>query len=245
MCARIEHSDGFKRREVLTSADTTVSSAHLKKLTNKMAEGKKMIKEFERLALSEGETTPEALAAKKKEYVNALNGYVQLKKEAQVLIGEKKLEEPSTSTGTTAGVGVPAPKTGTTASASAFTLPTFQKKNKEVLDDEQLQHMEAGDLIQHGRTIMDETDKSVARSQAVVEETIQIGTQTAEALRGQTQQLERIVDDLDEIHFSLKKSFGVLRDITRGLATDKCIMFLLFLVVAGVMTVIIMKVVKK
>jgi len=63
-------------------------------------------------------------------------------------------------------------------------------------------------------------------------------------LRGQTQQLERIVDDLDEIHFSLKKSFGVLKDITRGLATDKCIMFLLFLVCAGVLTVIVLKVAK-
>ena len=237
------NSDGFKRQDVLRSTDTAASTAHLKKLTNKMAEGKKMIKEFERLALSEGATTPEALAKKKKEYVTALNGYVQLKKEAQVLIGEKKVEGPSTST-STAGVGAPAPKT---ASASAFTLPTAfaQRKNKEILDDEQLQQMEAGDLIQHGRGIMDETDKSVARSQAVVEETIQIGTQTAEALRGQTQQLERIVDDLDEIHFSLKKSFGVLKDITRGLATDKCIMFLLFLVCAGVLTVIVLKVAKK
>ena len=236
------NSDGFKRQDVLRSTDTAASTAHLKKLTNKMAEGKKMIKEFERLALSEGATTPEALAKKKKEYVTALNEYVQLKKEAQVLIGEKKVEGPSTST-STAGVGAPAPKT---ASASAFTLPMAfaQRKNKEILDDEQLQQMEAGDLLQHGRGIMDETDKSVARSQAVVEETIQIGTQTAEALRGQTQQLERIVDDLDEIHFSLKKSFGVLKDITRGLATDKCIMFLLFLVCAGVLTVIVLKVAK-
>jgi len=236
------NSDGFKRQDVLRSTDTAASTAHLKKLTNKMAEGKKMIKEFERLALSEGATTPEALAKKKKEYVTALNEYVQLKKEAQVLIGEKKVEGPSTST-STAGVGAPAPKT---VSASAFTLPTAfaQRKNKEILDDEQLQQMEAGDLLQHGRGIMDETDKSVARSQAVVEETIQIGTQTAEALRGQTQQLERIVDDLDEIHFSLKKSFGVLKDITRGLATDKCIMFLLFLVCAGVLTVIVLKVAK-
>ena len=122
------NSDGFKRQDVLRSTDTAASTAHLKKLTNKMAEGKKMIKEFERLALSEGATTPEALAKKKKEYVTALNGYVQLKKEAQVLIGEKKVEGPSTST-SAAGVGAPAPKT---ASASAFTLPMAfaQRKNK-------------------------------------------------------------------------------------------------------------------
>ena len=99
-------------------------------------------------------------------------------------------------------------------------------------------------MIEHGRNVMDQTDKSIMRSEAVVEETIQIGTQTAEALRGQTKQLEKIVDDLDEIHFSLKKSFGVLKDITRGLATDKCIMLLLFLVVVGVVVVIITRFVK-
>jgi len=194
-----------------------------------MAEGKKMILEYERLARSEGKQTPESLESKKKEYVAALNKYVKLKKELQAQMeAEKKAEGPSTSAASSA-----------TQKISAFALP-FAKK-KEILEDEQLQKMEGGILIQHGREIMDETDKSVARSQAVVEETIQIGTQTAEALRGQTQQMERIVNDLDEIQFSLKKSFAVLKDITKGLATDKCIMFLLFLVVVGVLVAIILK----
>ena len=104
--------------------------------------------------------------------------------------------------------------------------------------------MEAGDLIQHGRNVMDQTDQSIMRSEAVVEETIQIGALTAEALRGQTTQLERIVDDLDEIHFSLKKSLAVIKDMTRGLATDKCIMLLLFLVIAGVVTVVVLRFLK-
>ena len=54
--------------------------------------------------------------------------------------------------------------------------------------------------------------------------------------------MERVVDDLDEIHFSLKKSFKVIRDLTRGLATDKCILTLLFLVVAGVVAIIAVKI---
>ena len=46
-----------------------MSSGHLKKLTNKMAESKKLIKEFERRALSEGAMDANALAAAKKEYI--------------------------------------------------------------------------------------------------------------------------------------------------------------------------------
>lgn len=219
---------------------------HLKKLTNKMAETKKLIKEFERLALSEGTMEPDELANAKKEYVSTLNKFVQMKKDEQTALTERASEK-SGQGGSTPWGQTPSTSAGfMDAAASAFALPAFKPKKKgEIIEDEQLMQMEAGDLIQHGRNVMDETDASIMRSEQVVEETIQIGTQTAEALRGQTRQLEKVVDDLDEIHFSLKKSFGVLKDLTRGLATDKCILLLLFLVVAGVLTVIILRFVKK
>ena len=50
---------------------------------------------------------------------------------------------------------------------------------------------------------------------------MQVATETAVALDGQTKQMEHVLDSLDEIHFSLKKAGQVIRDITRGLATDK------------------------
>jgi SNARE protein len=102
--------------------------------------------------------------------------------------------------------------------------------------------METKDIITKGRETMSATDAAIERSKKTVESTIQLGTQTAEALRDQTTQMERVVDDLDEIHFSLKKSFKVIRDLTRGLATDKCILTLLFLVVAGVVAIIVVKI---
>ena len=97
-------------------------------------------------------------------------------------------------------------------------------------------------MMQVGRDNMDATDQAIERSKKTVETTIILGQQTAEALRRQTEQMERVVDDLDEIHFSLKKSFKVIRDLTRGLATDKCILTLLFLVVAGVVSIIVVKI---
>ena len=105
-----------------------------------------------------------------------------------------------------------------------------------------LQVMELQDVMQVGRDAMKATDDAIERSKKTVETTIQLGQQTAEALRNQTEQMERVVDDLDEIHFSLKKSFKVIRDLTRGLATDKCILALLFLVVAGVVAIIAVKI---
>lgn len=93
-----------------------------------------------------------------------------------------------------------------------------------------------------GRTQVKETDDALIRSERLVNDTIAIGAQTAETLQLQGKQLERVADDLDEIHFSMRKAKQVLRDMARGLATDKCIMFFLLLVVVGVVVVIVLKV---
>ncbi len=44
----------------------------------------------------------------------------------------------------------------------------------------------------------------------------------AATLGDQTNQLNKIVDDLNEIEFNMKKASAVIRDIARGLLTDKC-----------------------
>lgn len=75
-----------------------------------------------------------------------------------------------------------------------------------------------------GRKEIAETDETLVRAQRVVANTIEVGTKTAETLQAQTQQMERVLDDLDEIKFSLKKASKVIRDITRSIATDKCVL---------------------
>ena len=45
--------------------------------------------------------------------------------------------------------------------------------------------------------------------------------QTAATLHDQTQQLNKIVDDLNEIEFTMKKASKVLRDIGKGIMTDR------------------------
>jgi hypothetical protein len=45
--------------------------------------------------------------------------------------------------------------------------------------------------------------------------------QTAATLHDQTLQLNKIVDDLNEIEFTMKKASRVIADITKGIMTDK------------------------
>ncbi|KAJ6706054.1 VESICLE TRANSPORT V-SNARE PROTEIN VTI1-RELATED, partial [Salix purpurea] len=110
-------------------------------------------------------------------------------------------------------------------------------------------------LMDHGNQMMDETDQAIERGKkcrvpalhpdrvflGVVQETINVGTETAAALKAQTEQMSRIVNELDSIHFSIKKASQLVKEIGRQVATDKCIMALLFLIVVGVVAIIIVK----
>lgn len=51
-----------------------------------------------------------------------------------------------------------------------------------------------------------------------------------------------MLDDLDEIHFTMKKARQVIRDMARGLATDRCIMTLLLLVVIAIVVLVVLKI---
>lgn len=103
--------------------------------------------------------------------------------------------------------------------------------------------MASQDLMEMGRKHIGETDQSLIRSERLVNDTIAIGAQTAETLQTQGQQLSKISHDLDDIHFSMKKAQQVIRDMARGLATDKCIMSFLLLVVICIVVIIVLKVV--
>nr|CAB3500705.1 unnamed protein product [Digitaria exilis] len=77
--------------------------------------------------------------------------------------------------------------------------------------------------------------------QLVVAQTVESGAQTAAALTQQTEQMKRIGNELDSVHFSLKKASQLVKEIGRQVATDKCIMAFLFLIVVGVIAIIVVK----
>ena len=82
--------------------------------------------------------------------------------------------------------------------------------------------MSAQQLMERGRKEMKAQDESLIRAQRIVESTIEVGTKTAETLQAQGEQMDRVLDTLEEMRFDMKKAGQVIRDITRGLATDKC-----------------------
>ncbi|XP_057505867.1 novel plant SNARE 11-like [Actinidia eriantha] len=98
-------------------------------------------------------------------------------------------------------------------------------------------------LMENGNRMMDETDQAIERSKKVVQDTVNVGTETAAALKAQTEQMSRIVNELDSIHFSIKKASQLVKEIGRQVATDRCIMAFLFLIVIGVIAIIIVKLV--
>lgn len=79
------------------------------------------------------------------------------------------------------------------------------------------------EIVMHGRQRMNETDAELQRGKKIVTETEDVAVKTAAQLKNQTDQMGRVVDDLNEIEFSMQRASKVIRDITRGLATDKCV----------------------
>ncbi|KAI3734848.1 hypothetical protein L6452_14328 [Arctium lappa] len=73
----------------------------------------------------------------------------------------------------------------------------------------------ADDNVQAGLNSMDEIDQAIERSKQVVQQTVEVGTQIVVTLKGQTEQMGRIVNDLDAIHFSIKKVSKLVKEIGR------------------------------
>ncbi|KAI3696567.1 hypothetical protein L6452_28937 [Arctium lappa] len=211
--------NGFQKLDKIK--DSNRQSKQLEDLTGRMRECKRLIKEFDReIKEEEGINSPmvsKQLNDEKQSMIKELNSYVAKRKTYQSILGNKKVglfEMGAGSSEPTADDNVQA--------ASAMT-------NEE--------------LVQAGLKSMDETDQAIERSKQVVQQTVEVGTQTVVTLKGQTEQMGRIVNDLDAIHFSIKKASKLVKEIGRQVATDKCIMLFLFLIVCGVIAIIIVKIV--
>ena len=199
---------GFNQTAILRG-EPTRAQTHLKQLTNKMADGKKLIKEYERRAKEEVEeegnnNNNNSMAARldqiqltKKRMVSELNRFVTMKKAAQNAIAEKQAAIAETTRVSSSSAAQ--------VSRLAGVMPTFQKMH-EIKESDDLREMDSQQLVQHGRGMMNQTDKSVSRSKKIVHETIDMGAVTAAKLKEQTQKLDEITDELDELQFSVRKS---------------------------------------
>ncbi|PON64838.1 Target SNARE coiled-coil domain containing protein [Parasponia andersonii] len=212
-------ANGFQKLDKIK--DSNRQSKQLDELTAKMRESKRLIKEFDREIKDEEPRNPpdlnKQLNDEKQSMIKELNSYVALRKTYMNSLGNKKLELFDM------GAGVSEPTAD---------------ENVQVASS-----MTNQELVSAGMKTMDETDQAIDRTKKVVEQTIEVGTQTATTLKGQTDQMGRIVNELDTIQFSIKKASQLVKEIGRQVATDKCIMLFLFLIVCGVIAIIVVKIV--
>ncbi|KAF0906953.1 hypothetical protein E2562_013327 [Oryza meyeriana var. granulata] len=209
--------NGFQKMDKIK--DSNRQSKQLEDLTGKMRECKRLIKEFDRILKEDEKKNPadvnKQLNDKKQLMIKELNSYVTLRKTYQSSLGNKRIE-------------------------------LFDTGNDQVAEDNNVQmasEMSNQQLMDAGRKQMDQTDQVIERSKKVVAQTVELGSQTAAALTQQTEQMKRIGNELDSVHFSLKKASQMVKEIGRQVATDKCIMAFLFLIVCGVIAIIVVKIV--
>ncbi|XP_011100675.1 novel plant SNARE 12 [Sesamum indicum] len=212
-------ANGFGKLDKIK--DPSRQSKQLEDLTGKMRECKRLIKDFDReIKDEESRNRPEVnkqLNDEKQSMIKELNSYVALRKTYMSTLGNKRVE--------LFDVG-----TGASEATADDNVPLASEMSNQ-------------ELINAGMKTMDETDQAIERSKQVVHQTIEVGTQTATTLKGQTEQMGRIVNELDTIQFSIKKASQLVKEIGRQVATDKCIMLFLFLIVCGVIAIIIVKIV--
>ncbi|XP_057527171.1 novel plant SNARE 13 [Amaranthus tricolor] len=212
-------ANGFQKLDKIK--DPNRQSKQLEELTGKMRECKRLIKEFDReIKDEEGKIPPEVdkqLNDEKQSMIKELNSYVGLRKTYMSTLGNKKLE--------------------------LFDMGAGTSEPTAAENIQMASSMTNQELINAGNKTMDETDQAIERSKQVVVQTTEIATETATKLKGQTDQMARIGNELDTIQFSLKKASQLVKEIGRQVATDKCIMLFLFLIVAGVIAIIVVKII--
>ncbi|WZZ61877.1 hypothetical protein YC2023_061984 [Brassica napus] len=231
-------ANGFQRLDKIK--DSTRQTKQLEELTDKMRDCKRLVKDFDRELKDEEASNPpqvnKQLNDEKQSMIKELNSYVALRKTYMSTLGNKKIELFDMGAGPSAE---PTPEDNVQVASEILSVGLISLVLLKCID----KAMSNQELVDAGMKRMDETDQAIQRSKQVVEQTLEVGTQTAANLKGQTDQMGRVVNHLDTIQFSIKKASQLVKEIGRQVATDKCIMMFLFLIVCGVIAIIVVKIV--
>eukprot|EP00327_Prymnesium_parvum_P003631 CAMPEP_0182844862 /NCGR_PEP_ID=MMETSP0006_2-20121128/27002_1 /TAXON_ID=97485 /ORGANISM="Prymnesium parvum, Strain Texoma1" /LENGTH=242 /DNA_ID=CAMNT_0024974859 /DNA_START=509 /DNA_END=1237 /DNA_ORIENTATION=+ len=106
-----------------------------------------------------------------------------------------------------------------------------------------IEEMTAGEILEVASKTQDQSLASVNRMKQRIEESRQVGTETAETLRGQTEQLKNIDVDIMKVKTNLNRADVLIRAFVRKMMTDKIIVVLVCLIFLGVVGIIIYRVV--
>nr|CAD1833798.1 unnamed protein product [Ananas comosus var. bracteatus] len=212
--------NGFQKLDKIT--DSNRQLGELEKLTIKMKKCKLLIREFDN-------------AIEDAEIQNPPEVNCQLVEKKQLMVGDLTLflcrlvDSYKMSLGNKKDKGIFDMGSGGSDHSSGYNL-------------EVVSAMSNSELIYAGRKRMDEIDQAIEHSKTVVEQTIEVGGQSAATLKAQTEHLGRIVDEMDTAQFSIKKASRKAKELGRKVATDKCFMLFLFMIICGGIVIMLVKV---
>jgi len=120
-------------------------------------------------------------------------------------------------------------KVQTAAAAKGQAKPPPKK-----LDD-----MTADEVLNKAAATQVKSLDSLDRTLQTIEDTKQVGAETAAELKIQSEKLGGVDKDLDEMESYLKQADKQMRAFVRRMATDKIILAFIFLIVAGIIFIIV------
>lgn len=101
-----------------------------------------------------------------------------------------------------------------------------------------VQNHTARTVIMDGIDVQKESLSAVARMAQLVARTEDVGVETAARLGQQREQIKAIAGAVDDVDTRLKRAHRIVRTFSRRLATDKCVIGFVLLLVAGIVFVI-------
>ncbi|KAJ1625512.1 hypothetical protein T492DRAFT_1039290 [Pavlovales sp. CCMP2436] len=132
------------------------------------------------------------------------------------------------------------------------TLQRFDSLLPALQNDERWQDMLGGgelaadtltpaQLIQHAAQVQEQSVESLTRSKRMVSGARETGAFTADQLRRQTEQMQRVDGNVKDMNFHFDAAKAQISNITKQLETDKCFLALIFLIIMGIVVIIIYK----
>jgi len=99
--------------------------------------------------------------------------------------------------------------------------------------------MTADEVLDLGKKTQVQSLDSLDRTLKIIDETKQVGADTAQKLHEQTEQLKKIDEGIREVQANLVLASKQLRSFARRIATDKLIMGFIVLIIIGIIFIII------
>jgi SNARE protein len=118
-----------------------------------------------------------------------------------------------------------------------------QEAERQAIGVRTVDEMTTQEVLDEAGKVQSQSLSAVERMKRQIEESKQVGAATAARLQGQTEQLKNIDVDIQKVSSNLKRADLLLRAFMRKMVTDKIIMVFMCLILIGVLTIIVWKIV--